>query len=74
LACKYNPPTIALEYENTISKIDMLLQIDLEKSIEKFDDPQDICNWIFETYTDIFNSEVVSQKQVKYKQFMKVFK
>ncbi len=63
-AIKYDPPVIALEYHLIPLNANYLLQIDLENSIKQYDDPNDICNWIFETYGDIVTKKVISEKQV----------
>jgi hypothetical protein len=45
-------------------KTDYLLKIDLQESIRKYDDPSEICKWVFETYGDILNTKTVNKKQV----------
>jgi hypothetical protein len=64
-AVKFSPPVIALEYFHSGTNLDYLLQINLEGCLKTYDDPDDICKWIFRTYDDIINTNIVSEKQVK---------
>jgi hypothetical protein len=41
-----------------------LLQINLEDVFKSNQDPKDISDWIFVTYCDIFNAELISEKQI----------
>ena len=41
------------------------MQINLEECIKQYDDPNDICQWVFDTYSDVINSRTINQKQVK---------
>jgi hypothetical protein len=63
-AIKFDPPIIALEYIVRPLNTNYLLQINLEECFKNYDDPNDICNWIFQTYADVINKKYVSQKQI----------
>ncbi len=53
-----------MEYYITDLQTDYLLNVNLEDSIQKYDDPQDICKWVFETYGDVFNHKILNERQV----------
>ncbi len=65
IAVKYNPPVIALEYFHNETKVDYLLQINLEDNMRQHSDPRGICRWLFDIYGDVFDRNLISEKQVK---------
>jgi hypothetical protein len=65
---------LALEYYIRNNENDYLLNVNLEDSIQKYDNPQDICNWVFETYGDIFNPKLINERQVFYFLLIKYIK
>jgi hypothetical protein len=58
---------MALEYHIKSLNSDLLLEINLNECIKEYDDPMNICEWIFNTYADVINTRVVSIKQVNFK-------
>jgi hypothetical protein len=63
-AVKFDPPVLAIEYHLKSKETDYLLQIDLTESFKKMDDPDEICKWVFATYSDVMKRSVISEKQV----------
>src|SRR4051812_27108873 len=55
---------IALEYHLKPLNSDYLLQINLDECIKLYDDPNDICDWVFKTYSDVISKKNLSEKQV----------
>lgn len=53
-----------MEYFLKPLNTDYLLQINLDDCIRKYDDPNEICEWIFKTYGDVVNKKSISEKQV----------
>lgn len=64
MAVKYNPPIIALEYYHNKMNNSYLLQINLEDLIKSQKEAENISKWIYNTYSDIFNVKIISDKQV----------
>jgi hypothetical protein len=61
---KYEPPTIAFEYNVKSFNINYLLQINLEEMFNNNKTPEEISSWIIQTYSDILNKSTISRKQV----------
>lgn len=61
-AIKYDPPEIALEYLKKSEDRNMLISINLQEFINY--DSNDICTWIFESYSDVFSHQFINEKQV----------
>jgi hypothetical protein len=61
---KFQPPTIALEYNLKSLKMDYLLQINLEDLFKIYDNAEEISKWIYRYYSDIINTKNVPENQV----------